>query len=210
MKLIIVSDIHINSHFSKEEKFLELMSKIETDVLVINGDLYDLYVGPPLKDVHTTIRKNKNIKEVVYIRGNHDFHIGDYLKHHPIVDKYEIADILITHGHQYDFLSEPEPTGKGIGKWSVVFRNWVERIFNFNVRIVMKKVSFGLIDWMLFKAQKKAVESNPGKKVIIGHTHAPICEPPYYNTGCMVDEYFTYMVVNIDEEGNSSINLVHG
>jgi len=208
MKLVIVSDIHINSHFSKEEKFLELMKKIEADILVINGDLYDLYIGPPLKDVRKTIRKNKNIKKVIYIRGNHDFYIGDYLKRHTILDKYEIADIVITHGHQYDFLSETEPTGKGFGKWSVVFRNWVEKTFNFNVRIAMKKISFGLIDWMLFKAQKKAAEAYPGKKVIIGHTHAPICKYPYYNTGCMVDDYFTYIIVYIDDKGNSSINLV--
>ena len=101
MKLIIVSDIHINSYFSKEEKFLNLMSKIECDVLVINGDLYDLYVGPPQKDVHKILKQNRNIKEIVYIRGNHDFHINDYLQGHSekssrleVLDFYEVGENL--------------------------------------------------------------------------------------------------------------------
>ena len=127
MKLVIVSDIHINSYFSKEEKFIDLMGKIEADILVINGDLYDLYVGPPTKEVHKCIYKNKDIKEVVYIRGNHDYRIKDYINNLEVVDYFEIADLYITHGHQFDMLSTPEPTGKGFGKWSVVVRHWLEK-----------------------------------------------------------------------------------
>lgn len=207
MKIIVVSDIHLNSYYSKEDQFMELMSKIEADLLIINGDLYDLYVGPPNKDFIKVIKKNKNIKDLIYIRGNHDFRIKEHFPQLDVRDFYRIADVVITHGHQYDFLSEPEPSGKGIGKWSVVLRDWIEKTFKFNVRIFMKKISFGLIDWMLFKAQKKAVADNPGKKIIIGHTHAPINKHPYYNTGCMVDEYFTYMVINIENDV-SNISLV--
>jgi predicted phosphodiesterase len=185
------------------------MSKLDTDLLVINGDLYDLYISPPGEDLLQIIKQNKNIKDIVYIRGNHDFHIKEYFPLIDIRDSYEVGDILITHGHQYDFLSQAEPTGKGFGKWFVVIRNWIETIFKFNVRILLKKITFGLIDKLLFKTQVKAVESNPGKKVIIGHTHAPINKHPYYNTGCMVDEFFTYMVINM-ENGIGRISLIIG
>jgi len=209
MKIIVVSDIHINSHFSKKDRFLELMSKIECDLLVINGDLYDLYVAPPGRDILKVINKNKKIKDLIYIRGNHDYYIKDHFPQLDVRDFYRIGDVVITHGHQYDFLSSSEPSGKGYGKWSVVIREWIEKTFNFNVRILLKKITFGLVDWILFKAQKKAVADNPGKKVIIGHTHAPINKHPYYNTGCMVDEFFTYMVIHMKDEVGS-ISLISG
>jgi len=209
MKIVVVSDIHIGSHFSKEEKFLELVRDLETDLLIINGDLYDLYVKDPQDDVIALIKLNPKIKEVVYIRGNHDFHIKDHFPYLEVRDFYRIGDIVLTHGHQYDFLSEEFPTGKGFGKQIVVFRDWIERTFKFNVRLLLKKITFGLLDKMLFKAQKKAVEDNPGKKVIIGHTHHPMCKDPHYNSGCMVDEFFTYIVINM-EEGIGTIGLIYG
>lgn len=210
MKLVIVSDIHINSYFSKKEKFLKLVRTLDTDILIINGDLYDLYLGLPTEDIINTIKENKSIKEVIYIRGNHDFWIKDYLTYLDVRDSFEIADILITHGHQYDFLSEAEPKETGLGKTMVVLRHWVEKTFKFNVRLVFKKITFCLVDTLLFKAQKKAAQMHPNKKVILGHTHIPVCKYPHYNTGCMVDGRFTYMVVNIDDGGNSSISLVQG
>ena len=210
MQVTVVSDIHINSYFSKEEKFLDLVSKLKTDVLVINGDLYDLYLGPPRLDIQKIFENNTSIGEVVYIRGNHDYNIKDYLdpsEHKNIRDSYEIADVLITHGHQYDHLTETEPSGNGSSKWIVVARQWVEESLHINVRLLLKKISFGLIDRLLLKAQEKAIAENPGKKVILGHTHVPLCEHPYYNTGCMTDEHFTYLIIEI-EEGVSTISLV--
>ena len=207
MKITIVSDIHINSFFTKEKKFLELMDTLETDLLVINGDLYDLYLGPPKKDVIKDIKKNKNIKDIVYIRGNHDFRIKDHFTGIKIYDFYEIGDLYITHGHQYDFLSKEEPRKYGYGVWTVKIRDWIERVFKFNVRIFLKKLSFGSIDKLLFRAQKLAVLDKPNKKIILGHTHLPINDPPYYNCGCMVDDFFTYMDIDI-ENGVSNINLI--
>ena len=187
------------------------MRNLETDILVINGDLHDLYLGPPRLDLHDSFDKNPNIKEVVYIRGNHDYNIKDFLdpvQQDKIKDSFEIADILITHGNTYDyFYKGEEPSSEGIGKSITVLRQWLEEILHINFRLLMKKISFGLVDKLLFKTQEKAVAENPGKKVIIGHTHAPLCKHPYYNSGCMVDDHFTYLVIDI-EDGLSTVHLV--
>ena len=63
MQIVIVSDIHLNSYFSKRDKFLNLVKKLKTDILIINGDLYDLHIRPPQEDIIAKIKENEKIKE---------------------------------------------------------------------------------------------------------------------------------------------------
>lgn len=209
MKLVVLSDIHLNSFFSKKEKFLKFLGNLSADILVINGDLYDLYVGPPKEDIIQEIKKNSNIKSIVYIKGNHDFYIKDHLPSYNVQEVFRINDLVITHGHQYDSISSEIPSEKGFSKTICVVRNFIEKTFHFNVRILFKKLTFGLIDKKLVKSHDRAIEENPGKKVILGHTHLPMNNHPYYNCGCMCDEFFSHMVVDIDEGGESKITLIN-
>lgn len=207
MKVVVVSDIHLNSYSSKKDKFIEFVKNLKADILVINGDLYDLYISPPKEEIIYKIKENKDIKSIVYIIGNHDFYIKDYFPDYTVQEVFRIADVLITHGHQYDILSNEFPPKDGFFTWFTKARYWIEKTFKLNLRILFKKITFGLIDKILIKAHDKAIKENPYKKVVLGHTHKSICVHPYYNSGCMVDDHFSYLVINIID-GLSHITLI--
>ena len=48
-KIIVVSDIHINAYGSERNKFIKFLNLLECDLLIINGDLFDLYLGGEFK-----------------------------------------------------------------------------------------------------------------------------------------------------------------
>jgi len=156
-KIIVVSDIHINSYGSEKKAFLEFISTLKCDLLVINGDLFDLYLG---KVDHDLLRK---LPTFVYIKGNHDQDIDKCLG---AKDSYEIDDIVIIHGHQFD---------------------WMIKIPRFTKTVVRARY------YLLSRAQTKAKLAFKGKRVIIGHTHLPICEDGMYNSGGFIDGITTYM-----------------
>lgn len=198
MKISIISDVHINSYFSKWKKLLPLLESLETDLLILNGDIYDLLLGKPQFSIFDTILSNSKIKEFIYIPGNHDDNIKDYFPELLTQNSFEIGDIFVKHGHIDDLAKKFKSSS--FLKWGCIIRDWLERIFKLNVRLLFKKVTFGLLDKILFRANIKAVNRYPNKKVIIGHTHLPTNKPPYFNGGCMTDDYFSYIEVTMENE----------
>ena len=201
MKIVIMSDVHINSYFSKKEKFLNFLSRINADKLILNGDIFDIYLGNPDYSVFEAIKKNNGIISWEYIRGNHDKEIDKFFPEIEFKDSLEIEDLLITHGH------DTRKKSTFLTKMSVVLRNSIEKVFKFNIRLFLKKITFGYLDKELFKINIDAANKYPDKKVILGHTHIPKNEAPYYNCGCMADEFFSYMEI-YTENGVSNIKLI--
>jgi len=179
-KIIVVSDIHINSYGSEKKAFLEFISTLKCDLLVINGDLFDLYLG---KVDHDLLRK---LPTFVYIKGNHDQDIDKCLGAR---DSYEIDDILIIHGHQFDWMIKIPRFTKTV----VRARYYIESTFKFNIKKFLMRNFSSIVTYLLSRAQTKAKLAFKGKRVIIGHTHLPICEDGMYNSGGFIDGITTYM-----------------
>ena len=88
-KTIIVSDLHLGTKDSKAEEFLEFLEKHPTDLLILNGDIIDAWAlnrGSKWKKQHTKvlgkILKLSNKIQVIWIRGNHDEFIQEFIGNH--------------------------------------------------------------------------------------------------------------------------------
>lgn len=205
MKITIVSDVHINSRYSKSDKLNYLLATLSTDLLILNGDIYDLHLGEPEYSIFEIIKNNRGIKQYIYIPGNHDHNIRDYFPELAIQHSFDMEDIFVKHGHLDNLSERYRPFF--FTKYVTIARDYIEKVFKINVRLLLKKMSFGLLSKFLFLANKKAARRYPGKKVIIGHTHLPQNAHPYYNCGCMVDDFLSYMEVTIEGKV-STINLI--
>jgi len=85
-RAIVVSDLHLGTKDSKCEEFIEFLEKHPTDLLILNGDIIDAWAinrGSKWKKKHTKVLakllKLSNTTKIIWIRGNHDEFIKDFL-----------------------------------------------------------------------------------------------------------------------------------
>jgi UDP-2,3-diacylglucosamine pyrophosphatase LpxH len=86
---IIVSDLHLGTKDSKAEEFIEFLEKHPTDLLILNGDIIDgwaLNRGTKWKKQHTKVisklLKLSNKTQIIWIRGNHDEFLHEFMGNH--------------------------------------------------------------------------------------------------------------------------------
>ena len=231
---IIVSDLHLGTKDSKAEEFIEFLDKHPTDLLILNGDIIDgwaLNRGTKWKKQHTKVisklLKLSNKSRIIWIRGNHDefiqefigTHLGsieireDYLLNLKNGQKYyifhgDVIDVFIT---KYKWLSK-------IGSIGYDFALWLNRVYNTYrkwrklpyISISQKikgsvKVATNYINdfetTALSMAHKKGCNG-----VICGHIHQPadtmINGERYLNSGDWIENMSAILIDN-----NGSINL---
>jgi UDP-2,3-diacylglucosamine pyrophosphatase LpxH len=86
---IVVSDLHLGTKDSKAEEFIAFLEKHPTDLLILNGDIIDgwaLNRGAKWKKQHTKVisklLKLSNKTQIVWIRGNHDEFLHEFMGNH--------------------------------------------------------------------------------------------------------------------------------
>jgi UDP-2,3-diacylglucosamine pyrophosphatase LpxH len=86
---IVVSDLHLGTKDSKAEEFIEFLEKHPTDLLILNGDIIDGWAinrGAKWKKQHTKVISKllqlSNKTQIIWIRGNHDEFIQDFIGTH--------------------------------------------------------------------------------------------------------------------------------
>jgi UDP-2,3-diacylglucosamine pyrophosphatase LpxH len=114
IQALFISDVHLGSKGSNATEVLEVLKMYQPEYLFLVGDIVD---GWLLKrkfrwpQSHTNvIRKimsySKNGTKVIYIPGNHDEFMRDYLDLHfgniEVHNEYVYNDTYITHGDLYD------------------------------------------------------------------------------------------------------------
>jgi len=85
-KAIIVSDLHLGTKDSKAKEFIEFIDSHPTNLLILNGDIVDgwaLKRGSKWKKPHTKVitkllKLSKKTK-IIWIRGNHDEFLTDFM-----------------------------------------------------------------------------------------------------------------------------------
>ena len=136
MRRLIISDLHMGSLFSREEKIIKLLKSEKYDELVLGGDIIDFIKIPKFTkksaEIFSLIFKlNIPIK---YIIGNHDIAFYEFdniiINNCTFLKKYEFEDnekkIRIEHGDDYDNF---------IIKWEYIMNiislvaNFIERFF---------------------------------------------------------------------------------
>ena len=130
MKVVIVSDIHLGSWGSEKDKFLDFIKDLEADHLILNGDIYDLYLGDPSFNIFDNIRENQKIVKITYVIGNHDSNISDFFPSENFVKEVSLDDnIVVSHGAEFDYLLKEDFAKSGF--W-VIVKYWIEKIFKKN------------------------------------------------------------------------------
>jgi UDP-2,3-diacylglucosamine pyrophosphatase LpxH len=86
---IVVSDLHLGTKDSKAEEFIEFIDTHPTDLLILNGDIIDGWAinrGAKWKKQHTKVISKllqlSNKTQIIWIRGNHDEFIQDFIGTH--------------------------------------------------------------------------------------------------------------------------------
>jgi len=129
-KAIIVSDIHLGTEDSKAAEFLEFLNNHHTDILILNGDFIDGWAiakGRRWRAKHTrVISKILDISRkvpVVWIRGNHDEFLHDFMHMH--LGKLQVEEHYILdlgNGSRY-FVFHGDVLDVFVAKWK-----WIAKL----------------------------------------------------------------------------------
>jgi len=153
-KAIIVSDLHLGTKDSKAEEFIEFIEEHPTDLLILNGDIIDgwaLNRGAKWKKKHTKVisklLKLSNTTQIIWIRGNHDEFLHEFMGNHfggiEIREDYTLRYseyieydtwiqkcYYIFHGDVIDvFITKYKWLAK-IGSVGYDFALWLNRVYN--------------------------------------------------------------------------------
>ena len=222
---IIVSDLHLGTKDSKAEEFIEFIEKNSTDLLILNGDIVDgwaLNRGTKWKKQHTKVISKllqlSNKTRIIWIRGNHDEFIQEFIGTHlgaiEIREDYKLdinntmESYYIFHGDVIDvFITKYKWLSK-IGSVGYDFALWLNRIYNTYRK--WRKLPYISISQKIKESVKVATNyvndfevtalSMATKKgcngVICGHIHQPKLTNDYMNSGdfcenstCLVEDF---------------------
>ena len=114
IEALFISDVHLGSRGSNPKQLLEVLKKYEPEYLFLVGDIIDGWLLKKRifwpQDNTNVIRKilsySKNGTKVIYLPGNHDEFLRDYLEftfgNITIQNEVVFNDTYITHGDLYD------------------------------------------------------------------------------------------------------------
>jgi len=226
---IVVSDLHLGTKDSKAEEFIEFLEKHPTPLLILNGDIVDgwaLNRGTKWKKQHTKVISKllqlSNTTRIIWIRGNHDEFIQEFIGTHlgaiEIREDYKLdiyntmESYYIFHGDVVDvFITKYKWLSK-IGSIGYDFALWLNRVYN-NYR-KWRKLPYQSISQKIKGGVKAATNyindfettalSMAHKKgcngVICGHIHQPedriINGHRYLNSGDWVENMSAILVDN--------------
>ena len=226
---IIVSDLHLGTKDSKAEEFIEFIEKNPTDLLILNGDIVDgwaLNRGTKWKKQHTKVISKllqlSNKTRIIWIRGNHDEFIQEFIGTHlgaiEIREDYKLdinntmESYYIFHGDVIDvFITKYKWLSK-IGSVGYDFALWLNRVYNTYRK--WRKLPYITISQKIKESVKVATNyvndfevtalSMATKKgcngVICGHIHQPadrmIDGKRYLNSGDWIENMSAICIDN--------------
>ena len=173
MKILILSDLHLGSPmFSEESTIINLLKSEGYDVIVLNGDIFDVWEEPFDKI------KQKNFN-IVFSKD------------------LQLGDIFFIHGCEFDkFVTKYSLPAK------ILFvPNWIcERTIHVDLKGIFRNISFSIANKrdkkyygdLVNDINKAAIDTYKSrcKYLIMGHTHFPIIikteECTYINSGDMI------------------------
>ena len=227
---IIVSDLHLGTKDSKAEEFIEFIESHPTDLLILNGDIVDgwaLNRGTKWKKQHTKVISKllhlSNTTRIIWIRGNHDEFIQEFIGTHlgaiEIREDYKLdinntmESYYIFHGDVIDvFITKYKWLSK-IGSVGYDFALWLNRVYNTYRK--WRKLPYISISQKIKESVKVATNyvndfevtalSMATKKgcngVICGHIHQPadriINGKRYLNSGDWIENMSAICIDNI-------------
>ena len=234
---IFISDVHLGTKDCKAEYLADFLTTTECEYLYLVGDIVDIWsmrssvywTQAQNEVIRTILKLAKNGTKVIFIPGNHDETIRDYVEYnfgnitihkrliHTTADNRRL---LVLHGDEFDSIVTCSKLVSILGDFAYDGLLFSNRIIN-NIR-----QKFGLPYWSLANylkgkvknamsyiekfehAATHAAKHDQVDGVICGHIHhaeiKSINEVLYCNTGDWVES-----CTAITELHNGALNLIH-
>lgn len=200
VELVVISDVHLGTYGCKAKELLRYLNSIQPEILVLNGDIIDIwqfkksyFPKPHLKVIKKILSFATKNTDVYYITGNHDemfrkftdFELGKLKVCNKICLEIDQKKTWIFHGDVFDASVQHSKWiaklgGKGYDLLIVINNvvNWVldkmgKEKYSFSKKIknnVKKAVKY-IGDFEL-TASELAID-NHYDYVICGHIHQP-------------------------------------
>ena len=199
-RTLFVSDLHLGTRGAQAEMFLDFLKDHEAETIFLVGDIVDCwrlkrgwYWPQSHNDVvQKLLRQSRKGARIVYIPGNHDEVLRDYIGTHfggiEVVQQtiHETAGgkrYLLIHGDEFDVVVR-------YAKWLALLGDWayvVALTFNTYFNVARRKLGFGywsLSAWLKLKVKNavnfigefegavvEAARREQVQGVICGHIH---------------------------------------
>lgn len=211
---VIISDLHLGSDVCRSDDILEFLHYLETDTLILNGDIFDNLNFERLKSSHWQIVKKlrKLTKQInlVWIRGNHDKDaeaiahlIGAVFLSEYIIDEYNDRAILVIHGDQFDSYINKRPILSRLADYIYrkiqKFDKWRGNNYHYSEYIKSKSKTFLKSMYNTEQSALKYAKKNGFDGLIMGHLHRSIHikdHIEYANSGSWTQKECNYITVN--------------
>ena len=220
-----MSDLHLGARQSQTDKIIEFLDNNTSERLILNGDIIDGWAlkgngkwAPNCTKIFRRFMKmSENGTKVIYLRGNHDDFLKDFipfkLNNIRIVRKYVYIGIddrtyFCFHGDVLDFVIMEARWLAVIGGYSYdivikfnTFYNKVRKWFNLpyhSLANTIKQSVKGAINFVSdFETNAVALAKQKGYDVAVcGHIHQPKIDIDYMNSGdfcenstCLVEHF---------------------
>ena len=224
-RTIIMSDLHLGARQSQTDKIIEFLDNNTSERLILNGDIIDgwalkgngKWTPNCTKIFRRFMKMSENGTKVIYLRGNHDDFLKDFipfkLNNIRIVRKYVYIGIdgrtyFCFHGDVLDFVIMEARWLAVIGGYSYdivikfnTFYNKVRKWFNLpyhSLANTIKQSVKGAINFVSdFETNAVALAKQKGYDVAVcGHIHQPKIDINYMNSGdfcenstCLVEHF---------------------
>ena len=179
---IVVGDLHLGSKHSMAEALHEALKAFSFNRLVLNGDIFDRpeLGAESLRAGHHALleylRELSQTREVVWIRGNHDHELAQFLHdtkvHHEFEWEYRGTRYLALHGDQFDYFSKNHPALYWIGTELYIF---IQRLgpWTKNLCSLLKRKTKWYTNAMAssIKGALAHGRARGAQVVLCGHTH---------------------------------------
>ena len=210
VEVVVISDVHLGTFGCHAKELLDYLSSIKPKILILNGDIIDIWqfrksYFPPthLKVLKKIIALSSKGTKVYYLTGNHDellrkftdIHLGNFSLLNKLTLDLDGKKAWIFHGDVFDASITHTKWLAKLGGWGYDFLillnraiNWMLLRMNKEPYSLSKKIKSSVKSAVKFISdfENVCIELAIEKKydyVICGHIHEPKIEPKHNQNG---------------------------
>ena len=215
----IISDLHLGSDVCRADNILEFLYYLETENLILNGDIFDCGDIRRLKKTHwAVVKKIRNLSKkinVIWISGNHDFNCGnianllgaEFKPDHLIIKNNK--KIYITHGDKFDKIISRRPLltkfADNLYRLIQLYDKYQDNDYYYSRLIKSKSKTLTKSTKNTIKTAVAYCKKHSYNSIIIGHIHKAehltLFDQgiEYINSGCWTEQDCSYVTINDDK-----------